>query len=341
MDKTAIKNFSIWARNTLMNDVRTRLGMIGITENGINSPLPASTREIQYFDVGSTQPSSITGGEITIRDNIVSRLRQDKDYSIAFKNLIENTASSWFNRLIAIRFMEVNDYFDDGLRVLSSSTGLRDPDLLVNPFDSDLDFTERERTKVRELMNDNKMDDLFRLLLFKRCNQLHKALPGLFERNGDSSEFLIKISYIDREGMIYHLVNDISEEDWRDQVQIIGWMYQYYNSELKDETFAKKGKILKEEIPAVTQLFTPDWIVRYMVENSLGRLWVEGHPEDNHLKENWKYYLEEADQEPDVQKQLQKIRHEYSGLQPEDLTFIESKTQNLIQINDCPLRGVA
>ena len=118
-------------------------------------------------------------------------------------------------------------------------------------------------------------------------------------------------------------------------------MYQYYNSELKDETFAKKGKILKEEIPAVTQLFTPDWIVRYMVENSLGRLWVEGHPEDNHLKENWKYYLEEADQEPDVQKQLQKIRHEYSGLQPEDLTFIESKTQNLIQINDCPLRGVA
>ena len=227
------------------------------------------------------------------------------------------------------------------LRVLSSSSGLKDPDLLANPFDSDLDFTEKEKNSVRELINNNQMDELFRFLLFKRCNQLHKVLPGLFEREGDSSEFLMKLSYIDKDGVIAHLVDDITEEDWRDQVQIIGWMYQYYNSELKDETFAKKGKISKEEIPAVTQLFTPDWIVRYMVENSLGRLWVEGHSEDDHLKDKWKYYLEEAEQEPNVQKQLAKIKLEYSELRPEELTFIESKTQNLIQINDCPLRGVA
>ena len=250
MDKTAIKNFSIWARNTLMNDVRASLGMIGITEKGISSPLPASTREIQYFDIGSTQPLSIVGYDIISRNAIVSRLKQENDYSIAFKSLVESTASSWFNRLIAIRYMEVNDHFDDGLRVLSSSIGLKDPDLLSSPFDSDIDFSERETNKIKELMNDNQMDELFRYLLFKRCNQLHKVLPGLFERSGDTSEYLIKLSYIDKDGVISHLVHDIDEEDWKDQVQIIGWMYQYYNSELKDETFAllKKKAILNENI---------------------------------------------------------------------------------------------
>ena len=178
MDKTAIKNFSIWARNTLMNDVRASLAMIGITEKGISNPLPASTREIQYFDIGSTQPSSIVGYDIISRNAILTRLKQEKDYSVAFKNLIESTASSWFNRLIALRYMEVNDHFDDGLRVLSSSTGLKDPDLLSTPFDSDIDFSEREKNKVRELMNGNQMDELFRYLLFKRCNQLYKVLRG-------------------------------------------------------------------------------------------------------------------------------------------------------------------
>ena len=135
----------------------------------------------------------------------------------------------------------------------------------------------------------------------------------------------------------------IPQEDWTDQVQIIGWLYQYYNTEPKDKVFAnlkKNIKISKENIPAATQLFTPDWIVRFMVENSLGRLWLEGHPNDD-LKAGWKYYLDEAEQEPEVQAQLAEIRKEYAALKPEDILTIESKTRYLIQFNDCSLRGVA
>ena len=146
-------------------------------------------------------------------------------------------------------------------------------------------------------------------------------------------------SFIDKDGIIHHLVNDISEDDWKDQVQIIGWIYQYYNSELKAEVFAKKEKVTKDELPAVTQLFTPDWIVRYMVENSLGRLWIEhlrGLNSDVDEKETaekfgWKYYLPEAKQEPEVEQQLAKIREEYAVLKPEDLSCLEIKTPYLIQ----------
>lgn len=160
----------------------------------------------------------------------------------------------------------------------------------------------------------------------KQCNALNKILPALFERTSDYTELLLNISAIDKDGVVYHLVKDIPEDDFNvekgGQVEIIGWLYQYYNTEPKNEAFAKNGKITKEEIPAVTQLFTPDWIVRYMVENSLGRLWVEGHPNDL-LKSKWKYYLEEAEQEPEVQSKLDEIHKEYSTLNPEDIHFID------------------
>ncbi|MEY8535907.1 BREX-1 system adenine-specific DNA-methyltransferase PglX [Blautia pseudococcoides] len=331
MNKTAIKSFAVWARNKLREEIRTRAGFVGIAEGGIAEPLPASTSEIKYFDVGAAQPISVTGKELREREKLVRQLEQqteqnDGDYKKIYNQMIEDYAYDWFNRLIAIRFMEVNEYFPDNLRVLSSTEeGARDPDIVSLPFSSDLEFSEKEREQIIEWKTNGKSDSLFRFLLKKRCNQLHECLPGLFEEEGDASELMMHFSFVDKDGIIYHLVHDIEEEDWKEQVQIIGWIYQYYNSELKDETFAqaKKGKkISKERIPSATQLFTPDWIVRYMVENALGRIWLEGHPDDV-LKAEWKYYLEEAEQEPEVQAQLEEIRKEYGQLTPEELTFID------------------
>ena len=193
----------------------------------------------------------------------------------------------------------------------------------------ELDFTPDEQETILRLKTDNALDELFRLLFIKQCNALNEILPALFEKTSDYTEVLLNISVVDQEGVVYHLIHDIDEDDFNiekgGQVEIIGWLYQYYNTEPKDAAFAllkKNVKISKERIPAATQLFTPDWIVRYMVENSLGRLWVEGHP-DCGLKENWKYYLEEAQQEPEVQAKLSEIRKEYAALNPEDIKLID------------------
>lgn len=339
MNKTAIKNFAVWARTKLRDDIKIRAGFLGINEDGIATPLPASTQEIKYFEVGSAQPIELSGEKLRGRERIVEKLQKkakETDYKTAYDLMVETYASDWFNRFVAIRFMEVNERFSDNMRVLSSSNPDRhDPDIVSQPFSSDLEFTDKERADITEWKTKNETDKLFRFLLIKRCNELSKILPGLFEKEGDESELMMRQSFIDKDGVIYHLVNDIDEEDWKDQVQIIGWIYQYYNSELKDETFAltKKGKkISKERVPSATQLFTPDWIVRYMVENSLGRIWVEGHSagdwsEDTEKKAaddfGWKYYLPEAKQEADVAEQLKTNRAEYSKLNPEDLTFID------------------
>ena len=222
--------------------------------------------------------------------------------------------------------MEVNDYLPAHIRVLSSESGKMEPDIVTNPFDAELYFTPVEEEKVIELKQDNKLDELFRMLFIKQCNALNDYLPALFEKTNHYTELLLNLSFIDKDGVVYHLVNDIDEVDFNvelgGQVEIIGWLYQYYNTEPKNEAFAKNGKITKDEIPAVTQLFTPDWIVRYMVENSLGRLWLEGHPNDA-LKSQWKYYLDEAEQEPEVQAQLDEIKKEHAKLNPEDIKLID------------------
>ncbi|MDO4647205.1 MAG: BREX-1 system adenine-specific DNA-methyltransferase PglX [Eubacteriales bacterium] len=330
MDKTAIKNFAIWARNKLKSEIKVRAGFMGITESGIASPLPASTSDIQYFDVASSEPVKLQGREIEMRKRIVSKLEQhakESGYQTAYDSLIENMASEWFNRLIAIRYMEVNDYFSDGLRMLSSvQAGKQDPDIVSRPFDSDIEFSEKEKEQINDWMNHNKADNLFRFLLLKRCNQLAESLPGLFEEAGDASEFFLRLGFVEKDGFVYKLVHDIEEDVWKDQVQIIGWMYQYYNSEFKDETNASlkktKTKVKREQIAAVTQLFTPDWIVRYMVENSLGRIWAEGHPDDS-ITDVWTYYLDEVEQESIVQLELNEIKEEYKNLNLEDMTFID------------------
>lgn len=340
MNKTAIKNFAVWARNKLIADITYKAGLIGVSENGIAQPLPQSSKDLQFFDIGTKDYTQVAGAEIGQRNALVRAIQEKEstsDYNTAFKAIIEEVAYTWFNRLIAIRFMEVNDYLPSRIRVLSSENPAKnEPDFVTTPFDTDMEFTMAEQDKIMQLKDENKLDELFRMLFIKQCNKLHEILPELFEETNNYTEMLLSISFTDRDGVVYHLVHDIDEKDFDittqdedgktpGQVEIIGWMYQYYNIEPKDETFAllkKNVKITKERIPAATQLFTPDWIVRYMVENSLGRLWIEGHPNDS-LKENWKYYLEEAEQEASVQAQLEEIRAEYRNLNPEDIKVID------------------
>ncbi|MGM0882441.1 MAG: BREX-1 system adenine-specific DNA-methyltransferase PglX [Bacillota bacterium] len=333
MNKTAIKNFAVWARNKLIAEIIYKAGLLGITDKGIKAPLPQSTKDVQFFDIGAKEPYSITGVEIEQRRNlseVIQKKEKQTDYKTAYKSVVEEVAYTWFNRLIAVRFMEVNDYLPSRIRVLSSESGTKsEPDLVTSPFEAELDYEPYERDRIMQLKNDNKLDELFRMLFIKQCNALNAILPDLFEKTNDYTELLMNVSFTDKDGVVYHLVNDIPEDDFNvekeGQVEIIGWLYQYYNTEPKDETFAllkKNVKITKERIPAATQLFTPDWIVRYMVENSLGRLWLEGHPNDD-LKAGWKYYLDEAEQEPEVQAQLDAIRNEYKTIKPEDIKVID------------------
>jgi hypothetical protein len=340
MDKTAIKNFAIWARKKLIADSVYKASLLGITENGIQDPIPQSTSDVQLFDIGMREPYAITGQEIDQRRKLVAAIKnkqRDLEYKDAFQNVMEEAAYTWFNRLIAIRFMEVNDYIPFHIRVLSSENpGKTEPDLVTTPFDSDLPFKDAEKQQIIDLKNENRIDDVFRMLFIKQCNALNEPLPMLFEKISDYTELLLNISITDRDGIVWHLVHDIPENNFdvnavdedgqpMGQVEIIGWLYQYYNTEPKDKVFAnlkKNIKITKETIPAATQLFTPDWIVRYMVENSLGRLWIEGHPNDD-LKSGWKYYLDEDEQKADVQKQLDQIYAEHAKLKPEDITCMD------------------
>ena len=324
MNKTAIKNFAIWARNKLIAEITYKAGLYGITDAGIAPELPASTAEIKFYDIGTKEPVKVEGKEVSMRRSlaaVIERKAKELKYKEAFEYVIEEVAYTWFNRLIAVRFMEVNEYLPSGIRVLSSEMpGKNEPDMVSSPFDTDIDFTSADR----EYMTNLKDDELFRFLFIKQCNKLNEVLPELFEKTDNYTELLLTLSFTDTDSVVYHLVHDIDEEDFKEQVQIIGWLYQYYNSEPKDKVFAalkKNIKISKENIPAATQLFTPDWIVRYMVENSLGRLWVDGHEDFD--KSEWKYYLEEAEQEEDVKVQLEQIRAEAKNLTPEDIKVLD------------------
>lgn len=334
MDKSAIKNFAIEARKILMKSAITQACFYGITEKGCNAPIQTGPGFEVYKTVAGTE-TRIFREDMARRRNLVQAIENK-----GFNQVIEETAYTWFNRLIAIRFMEVNDYLPTRVRVLSSETGSNTPDVVSQFYDVELNLTQSELDEIQEAIDDNRYDDAFARLFVKQCNELNDILPGLFEKTNDYMELLLKLSYTS-DGVVRMLVDTIPENNFRvktddedtdaeGQVEIIGWLYQYYNTEPKSAAFAKKGKITKEEIPAVTQLFTPDWIVRYMVENSLGRLWTErnmasGVDEEisDTLKSEWKYYLEEAEQEESVQKELTKIRDTYKGLNPEDIKLID------------------
>lgn len=357
MNKTAIKNFAIWARNKLIADIQYRAGLMGITADGIKDPLPQSTGTMEFYDIGTSEPYAISGEAIPQRKKLVEVIRKkekDSDYATAYKYILEEVAYTWFNRLIAIRFMEVNDYLPSHIRVLSSESGKIEPDLVTTPFDAELAFTSAEEETVLRLKTENNLDELFRLLFIKQCNALNEILPALFEKTSDYTELLLNLSVVDQDGVVYHLIHDIDEDDFNiekgGQVEIIGWLYQYYNTEPKNAAFAKNGKITKDEIPAVTQLFTPDWIVRYMVQNSLGRLFIDkrknegvfadgrgldemtwDEAEDKRIatekqlaeQMEWKYYLPEAAQTKEVREKLDEIQQQSAYKDVRDIKVID------------------
>lgn len=357
MDKTAVKNYAIWARTKLIEDIKYKASLLGITEKVVADALPQSTTQEQYFDIGTREPYAIRGVQIAQRLSLAEAIKkkaQESDYLTAYNSIIEEVAYTWFNRFIAVRFMEVNDYLPCKIRVLSAVDGRQEPDIVQNPFDAKLDYTSAEEELISQHQINNEGDKLFNMLFVKVCNDLSKVLPQLFEAEQDYTELLLNISYTDQDGLIYKLVHDIPEDNFDvnavdeegkpiGQVEIIGWLYQYYNTEPKNETFAllkKNVKITKERIPSATQLFTPDWIVRYMVENSLGRLVISGQlvvdsgqslvdsEEERIAKEKelaerfgWKYYLPEAKQDADVREQLNQLTtNNYS---PETIKVID------------------
>ena len=254
---------------------------MGISEKGIAEPLTQSTDDLQIFDIGTSQPVKLEGKTaIEQRRSLVAAIKAKRlPFAEAFDAVIEEVAYTWFNRLIAVRFMEVNDYLPSRMRVLSSDNPAKaEPDFVTSPFDTDIEFTDAEKDYIDELKDHSKSDELFQFMFIRQCNKLNEILPELFEKTNDYTELLLNVSFTDKDGIVYHLVHDIPEDDFNiekeGQVEIIGWLYQYYNTEPKDKVFSRPSgtKIRKEDVPAATQLFTPDWIVRYMVENSLGRV---------------------------------------------------------------------
>ena len=338
MDKPAIKKFAIWARNKLKKDAEYCAEQIGITKEKIVPPLPQSTEETLFFDSPTGEPYKLVGkANIKKYRSLVESLKREsanKEYSAVYDSLIERAAYTWFNRMIAVRYMEVNDLLPSHTRVLSATDERKkEPQIVENPSEAILDYTPEEIKQIQDwqynIGKNGVADMLFRMLFLKQCYALNEVLPKLFDNEDGYLELLLRINFTDADGVVYHLTHDIKEENWRadktdNAVQIVGWLYQYYNTEPKEQVFAnlkKNIKISKENIPAATQLFTPDWIVRYMVENSLGRLWSEGHPDFD--KSDWKYYLEEAPQEPQVAQQLAELRKSYAALTPEDIKCID------------------
>ena len=327
MDKNAIKKFAVWARTELIARVSLKGVEYGITEDNIEAA-----------NADSVGGKVLTADEKKQRQALIAEIN-DKGY----KQVMEEVAYTWFNRFSALRFMEVNGYIPSHVRVFTDEENNFKPQIITEAIHLDLDGLDME--KVYELKDAEKTEELYKYLLIVQCNALNKILPGMFQKIADYTELLLPDNLLREGSVIQQMIELIPEDDWKDAVQIIGWLYQYYNSEKKDDVFAalkKNVKITKENIPAATQLFTPDWIVRYMVENSLGRLWLEGHPDvkeqllpteeeqsayaaGNRDPEDtkWHYYLEEAEQEPEVQAQLAEIRKEYAALTPDQLKVID------------------
>ena len=327
MNKNAIKKYATEARRELISRVSQRALKYGISEKEVGNPNDDS---VNGHLLSSTEKKQ--------RAALIEQI-QEKGY----EQVMEEVAYTWFNRFSALRFMEVNAYLPSRVRVFTDEDNAFKPQILTEAIHLELDGLDMEKIYAYKDANDT--DELYKYLLITQCNALNNVLPGMFQKIADYTELLFPDNLLREGSVIQQMIELIPEEDWKDQVQIIGWLYQYYNNEKKNDVFAalkKNVKITKENIPAATQLFTPDWIVRYMVENSLGRLWLEGHPEvkdqllpteeeqsayaaGNRDPEDrkWHYYLEEAKQEPEVENQLAEIRRDYAALTPEQLKVID------------------
>ena len=307
MNKNAISKFAVWARRELISRVRQKAEQYGITESGFGNP-----------DTAPVSGRIYTPTEKSQRAALIERISQH-----GFNTVVEEVAYTWFNRFIALRFMEVNGFLPSYVRVFSDEQNNFRPEILRQAGSIELEGLDKQ--KVFALKSAGNDEELFKYLLITQCNALHDVLPFLFQKIADYTELLFP-DFLLRDGSVIDtMLAQIPEADWLDGVQIIGWLYQYYNSEPKDAVFEnlkKNIKISKTDIPAATQLFTPDWIVRYMVENSLGRFWLEGHPHDE-IKSNWRYYLDEAAQSPETAAALAEIRKQYADISPEEIACID------------------
>ena len=327
MDKNAIKKYAVWARKELISRVAQKAQQYGITE-------------MEMVDAGadSINGKVLSAEEMQQRRALIAQINEK-----GYQQVMEEVAYTWFNRFSALRFMEVNGYLPSHVRVFTDENNAFKPQILAEALHLELDKLDKD--KVYALKETEQTEELYKYLLIVQCNALNSILPGMFQTIADYTELLLPDNLLREGSVIEQMISQVPEDNWQDAVQIIGWLYQYYNSEKKDEVFAalkKNVKISKDNIPAATQLFTPDWIVRYMVENSLGRLWVEGHPDTktqllptpeeqaaytagNRDPEDtkWHYYLEEAQQEPQVQAQLSEISKQYADLTPEQIKVID------------------
>lgn len=302
MNKNAIKNYAVWARTELMKQVAQKAYEYDVTE----SSLPD-------YNTDNVNGRLLTVDEKKQLNELITEVKKN-----GYEHVIEEVAYTWFNRFIALRYMEVNNYLPQRIRVFTNDNNEFKPDLLTDAIHVELDGLDKQ--KVFDYIEENKQEELYKYLLLTLCNDMNQYLPDMFTSIKDYKTLLFPDNLLKEDSVLAKLITDIDEDSWADQVQIIGWLYQYYNSELKDIVMKKKS-YTKDDIPAATQLFTPDWIVRYMTENSLGRLWLDGHPDFDHSE--WKYYLEEAKQEPEVIEQLNKIKEEHAKLRPEEIKVID------------------
>ncbi|WP_428912065.1 BREX-1 system adenine-specific DNA-methyltransferase PglX [Niallia sp. Krafla_26] len=308
MNKTELRNFAVSARRDLLEKVALRAKIFGIDEkNGL-------IIEEKFGQLA-------INGETYSNDKKPAFLALKKQLEIkGYEQLVEEVAYTWFNRIIAIRYMEVNEYLPERVNVLSSTTGKVEPDILSEFETMGLDI---DSAKIKDLIRQGDSEDAYRKLFIAQCNALNEILPFMFEKIHDYIELLLPDFLLDSESVITKLVSNNDLTDSFREVEVIGWLYQFYNTEPKDEVFAnlkKNKKIEKYDIPAATQLFTPKWIVQYMVENSLGQLWLEANPEST-IKELMKYYIEPAEQDEEPKQKLEEIR--YKNVNLEEITIID------------------
>ena len=306
MNKSAIKNYAVWARTELMKQVAQKAYEYGVTE----SSLPDYNTDI-------VNGRLFTSDEKKQLNELIKEVKKN-----GYEHVIEEVAYTWFNRFIALRYMEVNNYLPQRIRVFTNDNNEFKPDLLTDAIHVELDGLDKQ--KIFDYIEENKQEELYKYLLLTLCNDMNQYLPDMFTSIKDYKTLLFPDNLLKEDSVLAKLITDIDEDSWTDQVQIIGWLYQYYNSELNDEVYngsMSKSRITKDLLPAATTIYTPDWVVKYMVDNSLGKLWMDGHPNFDHL--NWKYYLAEAKQEPEVIEQLNKIKEEHAKLKPEDIKVID------------------
>lgn len=309
MNKKALLEYAVFARKELETQIALSLNKLGIFKDKI---LKANI--VGDYVIIEGNPESFPKRVYSLRKRMISEHFEQGE---KFENIVEEFAYTWFNRIIAIRFMEIHDYFPHGFRVLTNKDGSYEPEILNNlPYV--LEELKLDENVIHSLRDQNKTEELYRYVLFKQCEALSKVIPDIFDVREPYLELLLPNDLLSQDSVI-RKIESIPEEDFLDDVEVVGWLYQYYVASNREE-FRKAKVITKDLIPTLSQIFTPDWIVRYMADNSVGRLWLESYPNSS-LKDSLKYYVDDAQQDEETQKKIDEIK--YKNVNPEDIKIIE------------------